>query len=107
VWRNSFDSRAARRGRYVAAWRRGGRRNIRWSLDMPTTPLARKKNAPTVTKKSGHTSPDCLVSQFIDDGYVDRDVGLPSLDRGAATAAASPVAAARRTRGPVGHHLGD
>ena len=58
MWRNSSDSKADRPGRSAVDWQRGAPRNIRWNQNTPATLRGRKKSAPTVTKKSGHTSPD-------------------------------------------------
>jgi len=57
VWRNFSDSRAGKRGHYVVVWRPGARPSIPWSRSTPTMPRVRRKSAPTVTKKSRHTSP--------------------------------------------------
>jgi len=96
VWRNFFDSRDGRRGRSVAGWRPGGPRSTRWNPSMPAMPRDRKKNAPTVTRKSGHTWPDARASvrQLVDDGDIDGDVGLAGLHRRPAPAAATTIAAA-------------
>src|SRR5207245_287504 len=68
VWRNSSDSKGGRPGPSAVGWRRGAPRNIRWSQSTPATLPDRKKSAPTVTKKSGHTSPELLVVQLVDNG---------------------------------------
>jgi len=58
VWRNFSDSKGGMPGLSAVDWRRGAPRNTRWSQNMPATRPDQKKSAPTVTKKSGHTSPD-------------------------------------------------
>ena len=96
-WRNFFGSRGGRLGRCAVVWRRGVPRSIRWNpRNMPAMRPDRKKNAPTATRKSGHTSPDrrALVRQLVHDGDIDRHVGLTGLHRRAAAAAATTIAAA-------------
>src|SRR5207248_1821127 len=92
VWRNSSDSRGGRPGRSAVDWRRGALPNTRWNQSTPATLRGLRKSAPTVTKKSGHTSPERLVVQLVDNRDVNGDVHLSGLD---GCAAATAMAACR------------